>query len=126
MGILNNIFNGVIDIVKLAIIALVCLVVLFIGGYLIADFIGLIPEATGLHRSLSVQTFLTDLPFVGNNMIYLIIGMTLLVIIWIAIEVFDRKRTAHGEVGQEQSKSTPDGAADKPEHTQPEAPEIRQ
>ncbi|WP_424356932.1 hypothetical protein [Methanocella sp. MCL-LM] len=124
MGILNNVFNGVIDLVKLAIIAVVCLVVIIIGGYLLADLIGLIPEATGLYRPLSVETILTDLPFIGSNMIYLIIGMAILVIAYVAFDIYGRKKAAAGEAGQTSENLEAEGTAETGK-VPPEAPEIK-
>lgn len=92
MGVFGNILNGIVDIVKLVIIALVCLVVILIGGYLLADLVGLIPEATGYYRPLTVQMFLTDMPFIGGNMIYLIVAMVLLVLVAAGIEIYGRKQ----------------------------------
>lgn len=97
MGIFQNISNGLIDLVKLVLIALVCLVVIFVGGYLLADYVGLIPVATGLYRPLSLQMFLTDMPYIGGNMIYLLVAMALLIVVVLAIELYDRKRSSEGE-----------------------------
>lgn len=124
MGILNNVFNGVIDIIKLAIIAVVCLVVIILGGYLLADFIGLIPEATGLYRPLSVETILTDLPFIGSNMIYLIIGMAILVIAYVAFDIYGRRKAGVGEAGQTSENLEAEGT-EKTAKVPPEVPEIK-
>ena len=131
MGILHNVLNGVIDIVKVAIIALVCLIFIMIGGYLLADYVGLVPEATGYHRSLSLQTFLTDMPFIGSNMVYLIVAMSLLVLAVIGIEMYTRKRSATGVDGlknDNNDKKEFAGTADKPSEfiAEPDGPKNQQ
>lgn len=125
MGFFNNVLNGVIDIVKIVLIAIVCFVIILIGGYLLADYVGLVPEATGYHRSLSLQTFLTDMPFIGNNMVYLILVMALLLLAVIGIELYNRKVSAirkdepeadiqgHQDIQDKQDKKEFEGAADK-------------
>ncbi len=116
MGFFNNILNGVIDIVKIVIIAIVCFVIILIGGYLLADYVGLVPEATGYHRSLSLQTFLTDMPFIGTNMVYLIAVMALLLLVVIGIELYNRKVSVTREdelKTDKQDKNEVEGTADK-------------
>ena len=134
MGFFKNILNGVIDIIKVAIITLVCFVIIMIGGYLLANFVGLVPEATGYHRSLSVQTFLTDLPFIGSNMVYLIVAIALLVLAVIGIEIYGRKRSVNGEDGLKNDKNDKNdkkefaGTADKHLEmiSEPDTPNNRQ
>jgi ABC-type uncharacterized transport system permease subunit len=127
MGILTNLLNGLVDIVKLVLIAVICLFVVFLGGYLLGDLIGLIPEATGLHRELSVQTFMTDLPFIGTNMIYLLIAMALLVIAVVAIELYSRRQTAKSETVSEAPENVQAEGAEVPgkKQAEPKAPEIK-
>ena len=130
MGFFNNVLNGVIDSVKVVIIALVCFVFILIGGYLLADYVGLVPEATGYHRSLSLQTFLTDLPFIGSNMIYLIVAIVLLVLAVIGIELYNRKISVADDgalKSDNNAKKEFSGAADNLSEimTEPVAPKSR-
>jgi len=116
MGFFNNVLNGVIDIVKIVIIAIVCFVIILIGGYLLADYVGLVPETTGYHRSLSLQTFLTEMPFIGTNMVYLIAVMALLLLVVIGIELYNRKVSVTREdelKTDKQDKNEVEGTADK-------------
>jgi hypothetical protein len=82
MSKLKALVNIVIDGVKLVLIFAVCLIIALVGSYLMAVWVGLVPQGNEYYRPLSIDTVLNDLPFIGTNMIYIIGFLLLLCVIY--------------------------------------------
>lgn len=131
MAILNKLTNTVIDLFKIIFIGLCCLFFIIYGSYIVMDISGFIPPEHELYRTMSFETFMTDLPYIGNNMIFVIIFFLIvaayLIITWFYHLMEFKPKSKNEEVksaGEEEVKPVPvtEAGSGKTNEPAPEKP----